>query len=432
MPAVLSAEYADELAVITQKMTDMMQNEEDDSDDYAALEAKAEKLQKRIERAKANESRQAASAVPVHNPNAAAAAANITRIEDGWRSDPMCGFKKPDEFLLEVIDAAKPGAQISPQLRFLAAAGSDEAGTYSDPHGGFFVPEGMSPEVLSRGIEGDPTNPRQVPMDSPTVTFNARVDSSHASSVSGGLTVSRRAETQAPSATRTEYEQVKLEATGLYGLAYATEQLLERSPRSFAAIIAAGFADEFPSQMLKDKLQGTGAGEPLGVQNSAAKIEVAKESMQAADTINGTNLVKMRKRAYRYSQCIWLANHDTLDQLVTCHVSGTNADRFLFRFGEGGDLGDTLMGRPIFFTEYAKTLGDAGDIMLVNWTQYLWGTLGSTQPRRAESVHVRFLNHERTFKFWLENDGKPWWLAALTPVNGSNTLSPIVTLAERA
>jgi len=30
------------------------------------------------------------------------------------------------------------------------------------------------------------------------------------------------------------------------------------------------------------------------------------------------------------------------------------------------------------------------------------------------------------------NDGRAWWSAALTPVNGSNTLSPFVTLAARA
>ena len=70
--------------------------------------------------------------------------------------------------------------------------------------------------------------------------------------------------------------------------------------------------------------------------------------------------------------------------------------------------------------------------MLVVWSQYLWGTLGSPVPRRAESIHVRFLNHERTFKFWQENDGQPWWRSVLTPKESTDTLSPVVVLAERA
>jgi len=49
----------------------------------------------------------------------------------------------------------------------------------------------------------------------------------------------------------------------------------------------------------------------------------------------------------------------------------------------------------------------------------------------AESVHVRFLNHERTFKFWMENDGRCWWRSAMTPKRSASTLSPFVTLATR-
>ena len=45
---------------------------------------------------------------------------------------------------------------------------------------------------------------------------------------------------------------------------------------------------------------------------------------------------------------------------------------------------------------------------------------------------MRFLNHERTFKFWLENDGQSWWRSPLTPKESSETLSPIVVLQERA
>jgi len=201
---------------------------------------------------------------------------------------------------------------------------------------------------------------------------------------------------------------------------------------SFAAILAAGFSDEYASEAIKEKIRGTGSGEPMGILNSPALISVAKESMQTADTITGTNIVKMRKRVWRYGQAIWLANHDTYEQLLKAHVTGTNDDVFLFNPSRGVDIPDTLLGRPIFFTEWADTLGDQGDIMCIVPSQYLWGTFGSTNPRRAESVHVRFLNHERTFKFWLENDGQPWWRSALTPHQSSETLSPFVTLDERA
>jgi len=93
------------------------------------------------------------------------------------------------------------------------------------------------------------------------------------------------------------------------------------------------------------------------------------------------------------------------------------------------DAPDMLLGRPIAYDENCKTLGDAGDLILCNWTQYLEGTLQPLQS--AESMHVRFLYNERVFKFWKRNDGRMWWNTYLTPKNGS-TLSPVVTLAVRA
>lgn len=409
----------------------------DQEKDYEQLEAQIPGLDKSIDRETRFLEAQR-SMEPVRNRNTDTpqeasdrAGDGVGAVRDNWQDDPMCGYERPRDFLLEVIEAGQ-GGDLSAQMRFLMAAGSDEQGSYSDPTGGFFVPEGMSPNVLQLGMEGDPTRPTPIPMASPIVKFNARVDKNHSSSVSGGLTVSRRAETQAAAASRATYEQVKLEATGLFGLAYVTEQLLERSAISFAAMLDAGFRDEFASQHLADKIFGTGAGEPLGILNSPCLVSVAKESMQPADTINGTNILKMRKRCWRYSQAIWMANHDTYEQLAKANIAGTNSDVFLFSPARGEDVPDMLLGRPIYFTEYCDTVGDQGDLILGNWSQYLWGTLGSPNPRRAESVHVRFLNHERTFKFWVENDGQPWWRSALTPKNSTETLSPFVVLDDRA
>jgi len=357
----------------------------------------------------------------------------IGQIRDAWRDDPKCGYKQPRDFLMEVMDCSRTG-QTTPQLKFLSAAGSDEHSTINDTYGGFLVPEGFRPEVLSVPVEEDPTAGlvTSIPMETDVVNIPARTDKNHSTSVSGGLTVGRTTETQSPSSSRMAMENVKLEATALMGLSYASEQLLERSAVSFAALLERGFADEFRSTMLNEKINGVGAGNPVGVINAACTVSVAKEGSQSADTILGANLLKMKERAWRFGRSIWLANHDTERQLIGAHTTLTNDDRPLFSYGNGTDRPDTLLGRPIFFTEYCPTLGDVGDIILADWSQYLWGTLGSTTPQQAESMHVRFVNHERTFKFYMYNTGSPWWKSALTPKNGANTLSPFVVLAERA
>ncbi len=350
---------------------------------------------------------------------------------DAFLEDPQRGFKTHREFLLAAMETAQSGKISDPRIKSLAV-GSDEAGTVSDPYGGFLLPAGFSPELLSVGNEGDPTAGRtmDVPMMSQTLSIPARVDKTHTSSVSGGLQVYRRNETDTASSTRMEFEQIKLEPTMLFGLSYATEELLARSPISFVALLSAGFGDEFAAKVLKEKLFGTGAGQMQGVVNAACTVSVAKETGQAAATIVYENVINMRSRCWGYSNGIWIANHDCLPQLMLMNQSVGTGGIPVWQPSAMEDHPDMLLGRPLFFSEFAETVGTLGDLICGNWSQYLEARIGEQQ--QAESIHVRFVNHERTFKFWLENDGKPWWTAALTPNQSSSTLSPFVTLAARA
>lgn len=357
----------------------------------------------------------------------------ISNPRDSWLDDPKKGFRDHREFLCAVMDAGRNyGITDDKRLKYLATAGSDEQSTISDPYGGFLVPQGFSPNVLSVMAEADPIASRvtQIPMENAVVPINARVDKNHTTSVSGGLTVGRRAETQSATSSRMQFEQVTLNAQSLFGLAYASEELLARSPISFVAVLEAGFRDEFPAKLIDERLNGTGVGQFEGVINSDCIVSVAKETGQGADTIVYENIVKMRARCWGYGQAIWLANHDTAPQLMLLNQSVGTGGAIVWQPSAREDMPDTLLGRPLFFTEFCDTVGDTGDIVLGNWSQYLEGTL--TPMQQAESMHVRFENHERTFKFWIENDGRCWWRSALTTKYSSNTLSPFVKLDARA
>jgi len=360
--------------------------------------------------------------------------ADVSNPVAAWEKDPKKGFADPQDFLCTIIESGRTGV-LDERLNFMATAGSDEAGTYADPYGGFLIPEGLAPGILRVAPEVDPIGSRvtKVPMTNPIVRFNARTDKDHSSSVSGGLTVARRAETQTQAASRTVYEQVTLNAHALFGLSYATEEILERSPVSFAAILEAGFRDQFQSHLIDERINGTGVGEFEGVMNCPALVTVAidgDEAGQDADTIVYGNLTRMRARCWGYGNAVWLANHDTLPNLMRIVFPGTLGGFPVWQTSAREGEPDILFGRPVILTEYCQTIGDLGDIILINWSQYLEGTYKPL--RSADSIHVRFVNHERTFKFWIENDGRGWWRSALTPKNSTTTLSPFVALAERA
>jgi len=358
-------------------------------------------------------------------------AAVVTKVAERSDLDPNRGFQTPREFFAAVMKAGKTGA-IDNRLKPLAAVGSDENQGGQDSLGGFLIPQGFSPNLLSVAAESDPTAGRTmaIPMGSPIVNIPARTDKVHTSSVTGGMRFYRRSETDAGTSSTIAVEQVSLRANSLMGLNYSTEELLTDSPISVAALLAAGFKDEYAATILNEKLFGTGAGQFMGVMNAPCLVSQAKETGQAASTVVTANVLKMRSRCWGYADAIWIANHDTYPQLAQLSLAVGTAGTALYQTSIVEDRPDMLLGRPIFYSEFAATLGTTGDLILGNWSQYLEGTLQGMDVQ--ESIHVRFVNNERAFRATVRNDGQPWWRSALTPKKSSVTLSPFVCLSTRA
>lgn len=420
-PADASAEFAQAQALMAEAAT--IKGQIDAIDQRASLVAGLD----------ADLAAMAAIPAPRSVPQSAAIpSVPVASVTDLRAQDPNRGFRAPRDFFAAVMKAEQnPRAMDSRLIPLRAAVGSDEQQGSQDTPGGFLIPQGFSPNLLQVASEADPTIGRvmAVPMSSPSVDIPARVDKNHATSVSGGLTWSRRAETAETTASKMSFELVKLKATSLMGVNYTTEELLSDSPISVAALIAAGFQQEYASTILNEKLFGTGTGQFLGVMNAPCLVSQAKESGQAANTITYDNVIKMRSRCWGYGNAIWIANHDTYPQLAKLSLAVGTGGSAIYQTSAALDRPDTLLGRPIFYSEYAATLGTTGDLILGDWSQYLEGTLQGMDMQ--ESIHVRFLNNERTFRATIRNDGQPWWKTALTPKKSTITLSPFVALATR-
>lgn len=363
---------------------------------------------------------------------AAAAARAGVQVKERFEDDPKRGFKNHTDQLSAIMKAGQTGI-VDNRLKPLAAAGSDEQSGHTDPYGGFLLAPAFAPGILSVPAEIDPTAGRvtALPMQNSRIIINARVDKNHTSSVSGGLTVARVPAAKAATTSRQEFEQVELVAHDLVGAAFATSRILKESPASFMALMQAGFGDEFAAKKLDERLNGSGAGEFQGVINADCTIVVSKEQAQTADTILFENVNKMAARCWRYGSSIWLVNHDALPQVTTLYMPiGTGGERVpIYAPGNEDAPFGTLLGRPIFPTEFCRTVGDKGDIVLGNWSQYLEGNFGGVEE--ARSIHVRFLEREECFLFVEMNDAKPWWRSALTPKYSTTTLSPFVVLQAR-
>jgi len=97
--------------------------------------------------------------------------------------------------------------------------------------------------------------------------------------------------------------------------------------------------------------------------------------------------------------------------------------------GLAGQQYDTLFGKPVIPIEQCAAIGDQGDIFYLALREYLLIRKGALET--AESIHVRFLYGENTFRFTYRINGAPAWKASLTPYKGSLGVSPFVTLDAR-
>ncbi len=93
---------------------------------------------------------------------------------------------------------------------------------------------------------------------------------------------------------------MELNLKKLIGVAYATDELLQDAA-ALGAVYSEAFSEEFTFLLELAIMEGTGAGEMLGIENSNAIIAVAKEDGQLTNTIVYENIVNMLARLWSRS-----------------------------------------------------------------------------------------------------------------------------------
>lgn len=317
-----------------------------------------------------------------------------------------------------------------------AAVSGAGANTPSD--GGYLIQKDIQTELMSKVYSTGDVLPRcrkvNIGPNSDGLVINMIDETSRASgSRWGGVQVYWGAEADAATAKKPKFRQEKWELKELIGLAYATDRLLADAT-AMESVFSQAFTSELAFMAEDAVFNGTGGGQMTGILNANATVSVSKETGQAASTVQYENVLKMWSRMYAKSRATsaWFINQDVEPQLHQMQIPvGTGGlPVYLPPGGLSQSPYATLFGRPVIPTEYNATLGTVGDIVFADLSQYLVIEKGGVQA--DSSIHVRFANNEKTFRWIYRLDGKPMWNSALTPAKGSATLSPFVTLATRS
>lgn len=411
----------------------------DESKEYDALAEQAESLIAQVKQRERAERLKADNAGDAIEPEADAVDGEKRfKVPAEAKKDPA-QYKSFGEFLQSVAEAGmNKNTRHDDRLVWQKAAGANEA---IPSEGGFLVQTDHSTEMLGTMHDMGEifSRVRQIPISSNSNGIDLPITDEQSRATGsrfGGVRAYWVNEGQTATDSKTSFGKLELKLNKLMGIGYSTEELLNDAT-ALEAIMSTAFAEEMVFETEDAFVNGTGSGQPLGFLNSGSLITVAKESAQTADTVVAQNVLNMYDRLPTRSRrnAVWLTADSLIEpQLFQMTMPNSNIHIYLppgqNAATEGNTVFATLMGRPVIPAEYFPTLGDAGDIGIFDLSQYVMIDKGGVSQN--QSMHVRFLWDEMTFKITYRVDGQPGWKQPVTTANGASSKSPFVTLAERA
>lgn len=366
---------------------------------------------------------------------------------DAEADEPADSFSQPDpnpekrdfanfgERLVAVYNACKPGGRVDPRLKAYATGANETTGA----DGGFLVGTETEAAVITRAVTTSNVWNR-----ARSVTVGANANGLKVNAVNetdravgsrwGGVRGYWLEEGGTKTKSKPTFRQIELRLKKMIGLAYATDELLADTV-ALGQVFEQAFASEFAFMLDDAAINGTGAGQPLGLLNAGCTVSVAKDSGQAAATITSDNVFNMYSRLWSPSlnTAVWFINQACWPQLfkLSQAVGVGGVPMFIPAGGMNATPAGTLLGRPIVPIEQCAALGTVGDIIFADMSEYL--TINKGGVESASSIHVQFTTDETTFRWVYRVDGMPVWNTYLTPYKDTGkTVSPFITLATRA
>ncbi len=218
----------------------------------------------------------------------------------------------------------------------------------------------------------------------------------------------------------------------LYAFVMASDELLADAPMLNDRLTRqAGRAIKWKAS--EAIFSGTGAGQPLGIQKSAALVTQAKDTGQQTNTVTVTNLTGMMRSILRVGGTpLWIINQDCVGALAgLTYANGWPAWMPSNAPLQSSPFDGQLLGFPVMFSEHASAFSQLGDITLVNLDGYYAATKSEGGLNFAASIHLFFDLDSTAFRWTFRLAGQPLLSAPITPPKSTTLRSHFVTLAAR-
>lgn len=341
-------------------------------------------------------------------------------------------FKSFGEFLLAV-----KSRHIRPDSRLRYFASEVEEAEHKDlseglgASGGILVPSQYDATLRQVTAEMAIVRPRAnvIPMSRRSIEIPALRQDTTTANVPhwfGGMLAFWESEAAAITETEPQFRNITLTAHEITAVTHVSNNLLADSAVSLSALLTGprGFPGVVAWKEDWAFLRGSGVGEPLGVLNSPAVVDVDRTT---ANTVTFDDLALMMTALLPSSNAVWVANLALKSHLLRMHGPTDTNYGGVYMWGSAKDgVPATLMGLPIIFTEKLPAVGSRGDLILCDFSHYYVGDRKATTIDSTDQP--RWLNNQTSWKVTARVDGQPWINAPFTLADGTTTVSPFVVL----
>lgn len=348
---------------------------------------------------------------------------------DNREDDPQRGFKTFGEFAAAVKSASHRNAVADERLLIGAAAPGTYGNEGTGSDGGFLIPPQFGTEIWQHSLEDDSLLPLT---DNTEVTGNSMVFPKDETTPWGtdGIRSYWQQEANAGNPTKPKITTQTLRLHKLLTLVPITDELLQD------AVALGGYLSKKLPISIRWKtneaiLFGTGVGQPLGAMVGNAALVVPKDSGQQAGTLSSMNISNMVARLPPGSlaHAIWIMNNDVLPALDNLTLGNYPIYQPISQGAQSSPYGN-LKGRPVGISQHAKSFSNQGDLNLLDLSYYRTITKAEGITT-AMSLHLYFDADAAAFRATFRIDGAPAIAAPINPANGSNKLSPFLSLGAR-
>ena len=338
--------------------------------------------------------------------------------------------------LTTVTKAAKTGVRgYNGEVRKTALAEN------SGQTGGYVIPPQFMTELMTIAAEEGfveqmckviPMTTREV--DWPMLDITT-VQASGTTPYFGGVFFQWQPEAQTIAETEPTFRQSKWTAWDLVGYTVSSNQLLQDNGVGVDALLTQLFGAAITWYSEYAYFNGVGAGSsmPLGILNSPATIQQTR-SIPGHFTMRDAAAMLAHLQIRSWDTCCWVVHQSVIPELIQMTDPSTNHLVWLSPYGDAAkNMGPMSMklpqaflnGRPLYITEKVPSIGNTGDVNLIDFSRYV---IGNRMDMQIDvSPHYKFQNNQLTWRVIRRVDGKPWLNNPITDAQGWS-LSPFITL----